>query len=549
MPAAEDAPDFFEYAKLQEMRDRARSRAGAFDGLSLPKDHYNLVYVAFILGGIGCLIPYNSFIMASDYFKTKFPESPVVFDMSLVYIITALITVLGNNLLVDVFSVNVRIKFGYFISFLTLCFVVTLEVYAELALKVTSSYTTNLVAVAIIAIGCTIQQSSFYGYTSMLPPKYIHAVMVGESLAGVLTSFSRIATRFFIKDLRISTTVFFMISQFVLVLCCLLYPRIRMSDFIQFYVGRCKKSKTKITLEPREEASLVEIFDSRYGVLKIQTSPPATSNALSFANPMYEPNGPSARQTYKVEDVLYVGRRTAGGSSRLNFPALKENLRTRWNITRRIYPYMVSIFLVYFTTLCLYPGISSEIHSCYMGHWMPMLMMIDFNSADTIGKIVTFSFNWTGSRLLKLSLIRMLLIPAMLLSILPPWHVGFPRSDMLSFAYSIVLGLSNGLMGSIPMIRAPSMLTWDQRELAGNMMTLFYMWGLATGSLGAYCIEKSIRPFKAEEYCNNYKYTRVDAMKPYRNFTTDATTLSTTPSTIITTILSSLVMTNYTEST
>lgn len=66
-----------------------------------------------------------------------------------------------------------------------------------------------------------------------------------------------------------------------------------------------------------------------------------------------------------------------------------DGLRARWNVTRKIYPYMVSIFLVYFTTLCLYPGIASEIQSCYMGYWMPMLMMIDFNCADAIGNLTT----------------------------------------------------------------------------------------------------------------------------------------------------------------
>ncbi|KAK9679136.1 hypothetical protein QE152_g40248 [Popillia japonica] len=37
--------------------------------------------------GAGFLFPYNSFIMAMDYFKIRYPGTPVVFDMSLVYIV------------------------------------------------------------------------------------------------------------------------------------------------------------------------------------------------------------------------------------------------------------------------------------------------------------------------------------------------------------------------------------------------------------------------------------------------------------------------------
>jgi len=54
--------------------------------------------------------------MAMDYFKVRYPATPIVFDMSLVYIVVALLTVLTNNLLVETFSLNSRINFGYFYS-------------------------------------------------------------------------------------------------------------------------------------------------------------------------------------------------------------------------------------------------------------------------------------------------------------------------------------------------------------------------------------------------------------------------------------------------
>lgn len=79
-------------------------------------------------------------------------------------------------------------------------------------------------------------------------------------VAGVFTSVSRICTRFFIRDLRVSTITFFMISLCLLAFCCILYPRIRKSDFVQFYISLCERDKTKITLEPREDAGLVSIY-------------------------------------------------------------------------------------------------------------------------------------------------------------------------------------------------------------------------------------------------------------------------------------------------
>ena len=56
----------------------------------------------------------------------------------------------------------------------------TCEVWWQV-FSASTSYTINLVAVAVVALGCTVQQSSFYGYTSMLPSRYTQGVMAGES--------------------------------------------------------------------------------------------------------------------------------------------------------------------------------------------------------------------------------------------------------------------------------------------------------------------------------------------------------------------------------
>lgn len=61
-------------------------------------------------------------------------------------------------------------------------------------------------------------------------------------------------------------------------------------------------------------------------------------------------------------------------------------IQARWEVTKAVYPYMISICLVYFATLCLYPGIASEVISCHLGTWMPILMMAIFNGADLVGR-------------------------------------------------------------------------------------------------------------------------------------------------------------------
>lgn len=46
----------------------------------------------------------------------------------------------------------------------------------------------------------------------------------------------------------------------------------------------------------------------------------------------------------------------------------------------------------YFVTLCLYPGIVSEIISCEFGSWMPVILMALFNLMDLVGKVSLNNF-------------------------------------------------------------------------------------------------------------------------------------------------------------
>lgn len=148
-------------------------------------------------------------------------------------------------------------------------------------------------------------------------------------------------------------------------------------------------------------------------------SPPAQSGqvttqttGLSFSNPVYELSNPSAGESmldginnlsdsmpitttattrhesstpnvaYKVEHIL-----TPGTCSSSRFGDFKSGLESRWRVAHAIYPYMVSIALAYCVTLSLYPGIETEIISCNLKSWMPVLLMFTFNSSDLIGKV------------------------------------------------------------------------------------------------------------------------------------------------------------------
>ncbi|KAL3234758.1 hypothetical protein MRX96_022527 [Rhipicephalus microplus] len=204
---------------------------------------------------------------------------------------------------------------------------------------------------------------------------------------------------------------------------------------------------------------------------------------------------------YRVQEVVVRMRgRTRGRPPRL-WSGVKRGLAARYQVGRKVWPYMISMALVYMVTLSLFPGIESRIVSCRLGSWMPVLLMALFNAADFIGKasshfhlgsaplavLASVRYDWSRSQLVWLSCSRIVLVPLLALCALPRWDSS-TSSDLWAMALSVVLGVTNGLLGSLPMILAPGRVPDDQKELTGNIMTLSYSVGLTTGSGLAYLL-------------------------------------------------------------
>lgn len=377
-----------------------------------------------------------------------------------------------------------------------------------------------------------------------------------------MVSFNRIVTKLVIENDRVSTVLFFLLSCFYIAFSYVLHSVTSHSPFVRYHMKAC----TKIVLRPDEDRGLTEPLDNesnvpKYGVLTLESSPPvhvSPAPALSFSNPVYELSNPTAGESsfddlnnmpetppatqeipnvaFKVEHVLNPLTCTPG-----RFGNFKSGLESRYRVANAIYPYMVSIALAYCVTLSLYPGIESEIISCNLGTWMPVLLMFTFNTADVIGKLLaSVPYAWSRRQLILMSGLRVILIPLLLLCCAPrsqPVIAG----EAAAFVFSAALGVTNGLAGSLPMMLAPAKVPATLKEVTGNMMTLSYNVGLTAGSLIGYVFDSMLGP-QLTNPCPVYPYipsqsVNISTTTPLTTLMTQYTTLSTSTSTFPTTIL------------
>ncbi|XP_028339814.1 equilibrative nucleoside transporter 4 isoform X1 [Physeter macrocephalus] len=304
----------------------------------------------------------------------------------------------------------------------------------------------------------------------LISPLWGYSVPSTYGTAGVMVSLSRILTKLLLPDERAGTLIFFLVSAGLELLCFLLHLLVRGSRFVLYHTARPRPGR-RAGYRVHHDVAAEDVHFEHQG-------PGLANGGSPKDSPAHEVTGGGG--AYTRFDVPRP-------RIRRSWPSFRALLLHRYVVARVIWADMLSIAVTYFITLCLFPGLESEIRHCILGEWLPILIMAVFNLSDFVGKILAaLPVDWRGTHLLACSCLRVVFIPLFILCVYPS---GTPalRHPAWPCVLSLLMGTSNGYFGSVPMILAAGKVSPKQRELAGNTMTVSYMTGLTLGSAVAYC--------------------------------------------------------------
>merc|ERR1712037_412338 len=162
---------------------------------------------------------------------------------------------------------------------------------------------------------------------------------------------------------------------------------------------------------------------------------------------------------YRVEDVVLDAQAAArrgtkiGGNAAKCCQGLAAGLRRRLKVVALIWPHMLAIATCYLVTMAVFPGMESEVVSCNLLDWMPILLLSVFHATDLAGKLVAgLGHSWSKGELVLWPLARLCLLPLILLCALPRQKPVF-QNELIPLLLTGTLGISSGLFGSLPLIR------------------------------------------------------------------------------------------------
>ncbi|CAI5514671.1 unnamed protein product [Closterium sp. Naga37s-1] len=188
--------------------------------------------------------------------------------------------------------------------------------------------------------------------------------------------------------------------------------------------------------------------------------------------------------TFRSEEAMLAEGRAF--SLHVHVPSIVDSApsiyRQQWEVMQQIWPYAVSLSIVYIVTLSIFPGFIAELQSDALGSWYPILLIGMYNVFDFFGKMAPVVFLVTDLKVL----VALVLARGGFYVLYPLcvwWGPLWARHEVIIAAVTGAFGFSNGLLTSLLMMAAPNQVPRDRAESAGMVMVVFLVVGLFIGSL------------------------------------------------------------------
>ncbi|XP_072293531.1 equilibrative nucleoside transporter 3 [Eucyclogobius newberryi] len=407
-----------------------------------PKDSYNLVYIIFFLMGIGSLLPWNFFITAKHYWLYKLsnhsiPNKPDeersdlsdYFEsyLAIASTVPSVLCLILNYVLVNRLSPKVRILSS--LAVILVVFVVTtVLVKVDMSNCTKEFFVGTLVSVAVVSGASNLFSGSVFGISGHFPMRISQALISGQAMGGTLSALASITDLAVAKDVTDSALAYFLTADVFIVLCIVTYLLLPKLEYSRHYMLAAECSSAVVINE-------------------------------------------------------------AGGRVKASTPPLRPILRKTWVLG-------LSVFYVFCISIMVFPAVSSGIQSVNQAsgsawtttYFTPLTSFLLYNAADFCGRQATAWLQVPGptSRVLPaLVLCRSALVPLFMFCNYQPrdhLHTVLFTHDVYPIVFNCLLGLSNGYLGTLPMIYGSKVVSRDLAEATGVVMSFFLTLGLAFGS-------------------------------------------------------------------
>lgn len=325
------------------------------------------------------------------------------------------------------------------------------------------------------------------------PPQVQAGYQLGVGLSTLLGSIFRILTKLMVPDTMVVTSslIYFYTSAAAVAACIFAYKTLTHLDISKRHVTYGLDPSSQLRMQ-----SMMTPVCSYDALAFLEHSAEECMEVISSAESSPD-RGHCDLYEFEFCDIR-TRSASDGPLSNMNVGALsetthlvpvvlKENVElSKIRILWKVVPPLSSVFLIFCSTLLLWPSIITDISSFNFPYlektkWWPLILMFMFALFDCIGRfVVDYRRYVTKDTIWIFALMRLCLIPP-LICCAKGWSVF--TSDAWSISLVCTLGISNGYLGSIAIILVNDYTqTKEEAGIAGVFTGFIINAALATGA-------------------------------------------------------------------
>nr|CAB3266202.1 equilibrative nucleoside transporter 1 [Phallusia mammillata] len=489
------------------------------DIMAYPKDKFNFVYLSFYFLGLGTLLPWNFFITANDYWMFKLqsngtnastsnvtpdpnaePNSstpaPAVQlnQLQTLFPSTLSVCAMLPNVIFQFLNTVLQQRIREKVRILgSLVFMILLFVVTEIFVKIDTSswrelfFSVTMICVVILNCSSAIFQSSVFGISASLPPRYTQAVMAGQGMGGVFASLAMIGALAYSSDPTSSAFAYFMTAIVVLFLTGVCYSSLRNNKFFAHHRSSGRSSSP----DHKEDHKL-----SRHDEGEILCE----NNDHKLDHPTNEHEDAWVKKE-SIADQKSIEDPLTGDSVHIIEP---NNVPPLWLIFKQIWLDCFLVIFTFFVTLACFPSVTANVRSMTSGYtwndiyFTPVCCFLLFNFCDWVGRSMA-GYIHVPSKNSRAALVICVLSRGAFLALFALCNVQ-PRNtpviftnDIFFIIFMVLFGISNGHLSTLVMQYGPLQVSDPEHaSTAGSMLAFSISVGLSLGAGFSFVLRMAI---------------------------------------------------------
>lgn len=386
-----------------------------------------LIWMIFICQGMACLLPFNTYINCPDYFLRLY-FSEVMSVIPSVYMLLNVSGMVVMTFLGDKFhrfiNTTVYIVVPYIFFIISLA---CIPILGWIGLNKWVSFGITMVIVMGTGLSTAMLQGSIFGNAFRFPNQKINqGVMMGNGIVGILVSILRIITKVSVErkgtfeEYEISASLYFGIGSVTMIL-------LMMSFFLMFLIPY-----------GRDHLGLLECFNI-----------PFLGNVFDRKN--YEELNEEGEEENENEEG---GEEQQQEHEKKKHGLLDGVIRFGWTWLYGFFlnwNYCFCVFLVFFATMSVFPGITSIIPTSFpnsfMKDWFGIIITTLFTLFDFVGRTLPGWYVLDCKKQLPFIVIsRLLFIVLFMMCLHPVWWL---HHDAFPFGLMVLMAFTNGYFSTL----------------------------------------------------------------------------------------------------